>query len=114
MIIERSAMKTETKEKRWGGEGSAHFTHIVDGDKIPHGRLMAEIVLQPGSSIGEHVHEKETEYFIILRGDGTVTDNGVSKPIHPGDVMITGSGGSHSIMNTGNEDLVFHAVIILE
>ncbi len=113
MLIERSAMKIETKEKMRGGEGSAHFTHIVDGDKIPHARMMAEIVLQPGSSIGEHVHENETEYYIILRGTGTVTDNGVSKTMNPGDVMITGGGASHSIMNTGSEDLVFHAIIIL-
>lgn len=114
MVIQRKEMKTETKEKMRGGEGSVFFTYIVDEDKIPHGRLMAEVVLKPGCSIGEHPHEKETEYYIILRGTGTVNDDGVSKAVHPGDVVITGGGASHNIVNTGTEDLVFHAVIILD
>ncbi len=114
MVIERSVMKTETREKLRGGEGSTYFTHIVDGDKIPNGKLMAEIVLKPGSSIGEHVHEKETEYYIILRGTGIVNDNGITKTVNPGDVVITGGGDFHSIVNAGSEDLVFHAIIILD
>jgi quercetin dioxygenase-like cupin family protein len=114
MIIQRSEMKTEVKEKMRDGEGATHFTYLVDGDKIPHARMMAEIVLLPGCSIGDHVHDKETEYYIILRGTGTVNDNGVTKTVHPGDVVITGSGASHSIANTGTEILVFHAVIIVD
>lgn len=114
MIIQRNAMKTEVKEKMRGGEGTTKFTYIVDGDKIPHARMMAELVLQPGCSIGEHTHEKETEYYIILRGTGTVIDNGSPETVNPGDVVITGNGASHSIINTGTEDLVFHAVIILD
>jgi mannose-6-phosphate isomerase-like protein (cupin superfamily) len=107
-------MNVDVKEKMRGGEGSTQFTHIVDGDKIPHARMMAEIVLQPGCSIGEHVHEKETEYYIIVRGTGIVNDNGVSKTVNPGDAVVTGGGASHSISNTGTEDLVFHAIIILD
>jgi mannose-6-phosphate isomerase-like protein (cupin superfamily) len=114
MIIQRSEMKTEDKEKMRGGEGSVHFTHIIDSDKIPHGKLMSEIVLKPGSSIGEHSHVNETEYYIILRGTGTVNDNGVLKIVNAGDVVITGGGASHNIKNTGTEDLVFHAIIILD
>ncbi|MDR2901043.1 MAG: cupin domain-containing protein [Treponema sp.] len=114
MIIERNAMKVETKEKMRGGEGLTQFTHLVDGDKIPHARMMSEILLQPGCSIGEHVHEHETEYYIIVQGTGTVNDNGVTKIVHPGDAVITGGGAFHSISNTGSEDLVFHAIIILE
>ena len=114
MVIQRKNMKTEAKEKMRGGEGTTNFTYIVDGDKIPHARLMAELVLHPGASIGEHNHEKETEYYIILRGTGTVIDEGTPREVHPGDVVITGNGASHSIKNTGKEDLVFHAIIILE
>ncbi|MDR2869063.1 MAG: cupin domain-containing protein [Deferribacteraceae bacterium] len=114
MLIQRKEMKTETKEKMRAGEGSAHLTHIVDGEKIPHARLMAEITLQPGCSIGDHPHNNETEYFIILRGTGAINDNGVLKSVHPGDVVITGGGATHSIANTGDEDLVFHAIIILD
>jgi mannose-6-phosphate isomerase-like protein (cupin superfamily) len=113
MIIQRKEMTVESKEKVRGGEGATNFVHIVDGDKIPNGKLMSEVVLKPGCSIGEHVHDGETEYYIILSGNGTVNDNGVTKTVHPGDVVITGGGDSHSIANSGKEDLVFHAIIIL-
>jgi quercetin dioxygenase-like cupin family protein len=114
MIIQRSEMKVEVKEQMRGGEGITQFTYLVDGDKIPHARMMAEIVLQPGCSIGEHVHDNETEYYIIVRGTGTVNDNGEVKQVRPCDAVITGGGASHSITNTGTEELVFHAIIILD
>ena len=70
------------------------------------------MTLLPGCSVGNHEHLTETEYYIILSGKGTVNDNGEEKPIKAGDVMITGNGASHSISNTGDAPLVFHAVIV--
>lgn len=112
MVIHRNGMKTETKEKMRGGEGSAAIVHMVDCAHEQNIRMLAEITLQPGSSIGSHNHESETEYFLILSGSGTVNDNGVEVQVSAGDSIITGNGASHSISNTGNVPLVFHAVIV--
>ena len=112
MIIQRNGMKTEVKEKMRGGEGNAVITHIVDCENEKNIRMLAEITLQPGSSIGGHSHENETEYFIILSGEGIVNDNGPDVRVKAGDVVITGNGASHSIGNTGAVPLVFHAVIV--
>jgi mannose-6-phosphate isomerase-like protein (cupin superfamily) len=105
-------MKTEVKEKMRGGEGNAVITHLVNCENEKNIRLLAELALQPGCSIGNHSHENETEYFIILSGGGTVNDNGVTAQVKAGDVIITGNGASHGISNTGDVPLVLHAVIV--
>ena len=105
-------MKTDVKEKMRGGEGKAEFVHLVDCDNEKNIRMLAELTLQPGSSIGNHSHENETEYYIILSGSGTVNDNGELVTVKAGDSIITGNGASHSISNTGDAPLVFHAIIV--
>jgi quercetin dioxygenase-like cupin family protein len=105
-------MKTEIKEKMRGGEGSVQLVHLADCENEKNIRLLAEITLKPGCSIGRHSHDNETEYFIILSGKGTVDDNGESKEVKAGDTVITGNGAAHSISNSGNEDLIMNAVIV--
>ncbi|MDR2479006.1 MAG: cupin domain-containing protein [Treponema sp.] len=113
MLIKRGEMKTEAREKMRGGEGSVAFVHLVnDYEKEKNLKMMAELTLQPGSSIGKHNHENETEYYIILSGSGLVNDNGTEVQVKPGDSIITGNGDFHSIANTGTVPLVFHAIII--
>ena len=112
MVIQRNKMKTEVKEKMRGGEGSTGLVYLVDCEQETNIRMLAELTLQPGCSLGNHNHDAETEYFVILSGNGTVNDNGVDVPVKTGDAMITGKGASHSIKNTGTVPLVFHAIIV--
>jgi len=112
MVTHRNEMKTEVREKMRGGAGSAAFVHLVDCEKEKNIRMLAEVTLQPGSSIGKHSHENETEYYIILSGSGTADDNGKETKITAGDTIVTGNGAFHSIANTGSVPLVFHAVIV--
>ena len=112
MVIRRNRMKTEVKEKMRGGDGSANFVHLVDCENEKNIRLLSELTLQPGSSVGNHRHDAETEYYIILSGCGTVNDDGIETPVEAGDVIITGNGASHGISNTGSVPLVLHAVIV--
>jgi len=112
MIIHRDEMKVEQKEHMRGGEGTATLVHFVDGAGMKNARLLSEISLPPGASIGDHRHDSETEYYIILEGNGIVVDDGVEKPVKPGDTVVTGDGASHSIKNTGSVPLILHAVIV--
>jgi len=112
MIIHRNAMKVELKERMRDGEGTTTLVHLVDGSTMKNARLLSEVTLPPGASIGEHRHDSETEYYIILEGTGLVKDNGVDTPIKAGDVVVTGDGASHSIKNSGTEPLKLIAVII--
>jgi len=112
MIIHRNMMTVEHKEKMRGGEGTATITHFVDSTALRNARLLSEIVLPPGASIGLHRHDSETEYYCILEGEGIVNDDGKDLPVITGDVVVTGNGATHSIRSTGSIPLKFHAVII--
>jgi len=112
MVINRGDMKIEDKGHMRDGEGSVHFTYLLDASTQKNARMFAEITLNPGCSIGYHKHDSETEYYFILSGTGIVNDNGKEVQIKQGDSIITGNGASHSIKNTGSVPLVFHAIII--
>jgi mannose-6-phosphate isomerase-like protein (cupin superfamily) len=105
-------MKVEQKTSMRDGTGTVTLTHLADESAQQHTRLLAELSLPPGASIGPHQHDGETEYFFILSGTGVVNDNGTEIPVAPGDTVITGNGASHSIKNPGEVPLVLHAVIV--
>ena len=112
MIVRSNERKTEIKEKMRDGDGSVRLSYMVDAEKEKHTRLLAEITLNSGCSIGYHQHVNETEYYFITSGTGVVNDDGKETTVKPGDAVVTGNGASHSIRNTGTAPLVFHAVII--
>ena len=112
MINRRNEMRTEVKEKVRGGEGSVQFTYLVETATEKHATLLAEVSVPPGASIGPHTHDLDVEYYFIISGSGIVNDNGTDTEVKTGDAVITKDGASHSISNTGNVPLVFHAVIV--
>ena len=58
------------------------------------------------------MHEGEEEIFYILSGDGLLTEQGVSSHVGPGDAVLTGGGGGHSIENQGELPLEILATIL--
>ena len=112
MVIHRSEMKVESVDGLRGGEGCTRMTHLADAGKEKNVRMLAELALEPGCSVGHHSHETETEYYFILSGTGLVDDNGKEVEVTKGASVITGNGAFHSIKNIGSEPLVFHAVIV--
>ncbi|MHB9291392.1 putative Oxalate-binding protein [Hollandina sp. SP2] len=112
MIIQRNDMKVEHREIMRDGTGTVIVTHWVDESTQQHVRLLAEVSLSPGASLGLHQHHEETEYLCVLAGTGVVNDDGKEIVVKPGDVVITGDGASHSIRNSGTAPLVLHGIII--
>ena len=112
MIISSEKMKQETKDSMRGGKGSIDILHLVEPPVLRNGRLFAKVTIPPGSSIGEHQHQDETEYYVFLEGEGLAIDNGEENPVKAGDVMITREGGTHSIKNNSTDPLVLMAVIL--
>jgi mannose-6-phosphate isomerase-like protein (cupin superfamily) len=112
MIIRKEEQKLEKKTNVRGGEGELTFIHRVPLEVMRHDKMVAEVIVPPGGSIGLHEHKGEVEYYIIQSGQGFVVDNGVEATVHKGDCIITGNGAAHSIKNTGSVPLVFEAIII--
>lgn len=114
MITRNGEMAAENRANMRGGNGSVKIEHWFKpeafGAKV---RLCSRMTLEPGSSIGNHVHETEDEIYLVLSGAGQILENGAWTPIRAGDAILTGKGGAHSVENNGSEPLVIAAVIIL-
>lgn len=108
-------MKTERVENMAGGKGHVIIRHIL-GEKELNGKcgLYAEVTIEPGCSLGYHEHHGESETYYILKGQGNYDDNGTIRPVKPGDVTFTPDGRGHGLTNSGEEDLVFMALIIYD
>ena len=98
-----------------GGKGHVIIEHILS-EKEMHTAcgLYAKVTIEPGCTLGYHEHEGESETYYILSGKGDYDDNGTVREVTAGDVTFTTSGHGHALANTGEEDLVFMALIILD
>ena len=115
MITKAGELPVEFRERMRGGEGTVSIFHAAAKGALPAGlRLHAQVVLPAGASIGEHVHENETELFYVLRGEGEMLQDGVWLPLLPGGATSTGGGQSHALRNTGGEPFVLMATIVNE
>jgi mannose-6-phosphate isomerase-like protein (cupin superfamily) len=103
-VIEHDAevAKNEPGTHNGGGEtvGYSFFS------KVPKlGLVFRKRALKPGSGIGLHV-QKEDEIYYVLSGTGTMTLDGKTVNVTPGTAVLTRTGSSHSLRQTGTEDLV--------
>lgn len=114
MIRKSHEMEKEVRERMRDGTGTVEVLHVFRSRELKgHTRLFARLRLPSGSSIGFHRHEGEEEVFYILSGAGQVSEGGVLTAVAPGDAVLTGDGGGHSIANPGPEPLEFMAVILV-
>ncbi len=114
MIKRESEMVKNVKIKMRGGNGQALITEMLDkGEYKGNARLVATITLEPGSSIGEHIHENEEEIFYIIEGTALYNDNGEDVILNEGDSCVCLSGQRHSIANVEkNGTLKIFAIIL--
>lgn len=113
MIKRKENMKTAVRENMRGGDGSVKITDILDaGEYNGKSRLIGVITLEPGCSIGAHVHENEEEVFYIMEGTATYNDNGETVTLYEGDSCVCLGGEEHSIANrTGSAVKVFAVIL---
>ena len=107
--------KIEKKENVFGGNGPVFMEHLLDQEQLGGMcRLFNKVTLKPGSSLGYHVHEGDSEAYYILSGEGTYNNNGETMKVVPGDVTFTKNGEGHGISNDGTEPLIMIALVINE
>ncbi len=61
--------------------------------------------IQPGSEIGEEVHDDRDQFFRIEKGKGEVLIDGKKTKVESDDAIIVPAGARHNVMNTGDEPL---------
>lgn len=113
MIRKASEIITENRENMRGGDGVVKVTNFVTKEELlGKGRLFSRITLEPGCSIGWHIHEGDTEIFFVERGEPIYNDGGEEKQAHEGDVLICPAGTGHSIRNATDTTVDVIAVIV--
>ena len=114
MIKRKEDMTQTVKVNMRGGDGQAVVTDILDkGEYKGNARLIGTIRLEPGCSIGAHVHENEEEVFYVIEGTATYNDNGKTEILRTGDSCICLGGETHSIANREESgSLVIFAAIL--
>ena len=105
----------ERVENMCGGKGHVIIKHILGSQQLNQKcRLYAQVTLEPGCTLGYHEHSGESETYFILSGIGNYNDNGTVVPVKAGDITFTPDGKGHGMDNTGDSDLVFMALILLD
>jgi len=93
-----------------GGEGPCFVRTLMQTEFDSSLAYIREIVLPPNSSIGFHKHEGDEELYYIVSGNGVMTVDHEKQLVCPGDAILTKSGSSHGLKNTGGNDLKFFVV----
>ncbi|WP_394526772.1 cupin domain-containing protein [Lacrimispora sp. JR3] len=89
-----------------GGEKEFKTRMFADQyNKIQRGRL------EPGASIGMHTHDTSSEIIYILEGNGTVLFDEGRESVKAGECHYCPKGHAHSLINSGDKELVFFAVV---
>ncbi|HUT57993.1 MAG TPA: cupin domain-containing protein [Phycisphaerae bacterium] len=108
----RDRMETASVSKARGGDGTFTCTHVMDAPAGGggHVRLIHEVVMPPGTSIGVHRHEGDEEYYYFVSGRGTMTLDGRRQAVQAGDIAAVLPGGEHGLANDSDDDLRFVAI----
>lgn len=115
MIRHADEVKTDYRENVRGGNGTVIQRNILNdaAEMNGKGRTYAHMILEPGCSIGFHVHQGDSECYYVIKGEGEYNENNErTVTLHAGDATITPDGCGHAIKNIGNENLEFIALIL--
>ena len=106
MIIKFDEIEKKELKAFHGGEGALSANMFVDEkNKILRGKLV------PGATVGMHRHIPSSEIIFILSGKGKSICDGKEELLFAGDCHYCPKGSEHCLINVGEEDLLFYAVV---
>ena len=79
---------------------------LIDKKTAGADHVVGWTVLKPGARHENHRHHNCDEFFIVLKGYGTIYTDSGEKPSGQGDVVYSPRGCWHGFNNTSNEDVV--------
>lgn len=103
MIRHYEDINVEDKPSPFEGTGTITVRNLLEGpnEMYNKGRVFAHTTVYPGSNIGVHKHNQESETYYILKGVGKYNDNGSIVEVRAGDVFFCGDGEMHGIEAIG-------------
>lgn len=107
MLIDFNEMKEITIPGMNNGTGMMSAKMYMDNQ----GKIIP-CSIHAGGSIGKHRHENSDDINYVLSGKGKVICDGQEEILNAGTCHICQKGSEHSIINTGEEDLVLLTVVV--
>lgn len=86
-----------------GGGMSTGYHFFTKAQGVP--MVFTKRALHPGAGIGYHM-QREDEIYYFLSGTGVMTLDGKPYEVHGGMGVLTRTGSSHGLKQTGKDDLV--------
>ncbi len=109
MKLEFDKMQEKRLPEFKGGVGDfIAKMHTDELGKIIYGKL------EPGSSIGYHKHETDSEIIYILEGKAKCLYDDGEERLLAGECHYCPKGHGHSLINDGSELVVFFAVVPMQ
>ena len=104
MHLDRSLLKPV--DKMQGGTGTVQYRRVLDPSVFfTAWSYVDHIAIPPGASIGPDATPDMSSFFYVLDGDGEVTVDGKTSPIHTGDAIPVKLGQSKALANHGTAPL---------
>ena len=101
MLFKVEGQKHAVRKEVFGGKGDLDCLYAIpknEGPEESRFRMVGQMTLPSGGSIGIHTHEGDEEIYIILSGKGLYTDDdGRRQEVGPGDVTLTMKGQKHAL-----------------
>lgn len=109
MIIDFNIINEITMPGMNGGTGEM-TCHMYNDRKY----RIIPTAIHPGGSIGVHTQDSGDDLNYIISGTGKAVCDGSEEELKPGVMHICPKGSAHSIINTGEGDLVMLTVVVKE
>ena len=116
MIRRNNEKQVVTKPAPFSGTGEITVRSLLnDAQEMSRkGRVFGHTTVYPGSEIGYHIHNGDSETYYILSGKGRYNDNGTIVEIGPGDVAYCAAGEGHGLACISEEPVEMIALILYE
>ena len=107
MLINFNEMQARTVPGMNGGTGemTAKMYMSENGKIIP-------CTIHKGGSIGLHTQNTSDDINYVISGTGKAICNGVEEELVAGVCHVCPKGSEHSIINTGDDDLVLITIVV--
>lgn len=106
MLIDFNEISETANPNFKGGRKSVGTRGFSDGTN----KIM-KLRLEPGSSIGSHTHQTNSEILMILKGKGHIIFDDREFDIEAGQCHYCPKGHTHSLINDSGSELEAFAVI---
>ena len=95
----------------FGGRGAVRVWDLAGNPRVAPFSAVLACELEPSSSVGKHVQQRDPEIVIVLEGSGTALVGGEARALRPGAVIELPFGVSLALENGSESEPLRYLII---